>query len=86
MEGMKPTSLCNIIPKGLRPFFPVFSLRGSPTCSTLNLTPTASYYHSILPLAGYSYCWKKCPIPKDYSTQELTISKKERQTKETKTT
>lgn len=67
MEGMKPVSLCNIIPKGLRPFFPVFSPKGSPTCSTLNLTPTASYCHSTLPLARFSYFWKMHPIPKDRS-------------------
>ena len=51
------------------------------------LTPTASYCHSIFPLAGLSYYWKMSSIPRDHSAQgqELTVSKKEKQSKEMKT-
>ena len=52
------------------------------------LTPTSSYCHCIFPLAGFSYYWKTCSVPRDHSAQgqELTVSKKERQSKEMKTT
>jgi len=47
MKGMKPTSLCNIIPKGLRHFFPVVVVAQLPSLVRLFVTPWTISHHLL---------------------------------------
>ena len=64
MKGMKPTSLCNIIPKGLRHFFPVVVVAQLPSLVRLFVTPWTAAYQAP-PFMGFSRqeYWSGVPLP-----------------------